>query len=490
MCEHLIKTPIKSVSVRGVKIAYAPCGVCDECRHTYQNEWFFRLLAELQSCKSQGYHIGFITLTYKDTALPLVPSSCFPEDEWYPVPCFDKLKTRQFIKELRDDLYNNYGVKGCRYFLASEFGETTSRPHYHMIWCWPENTLSSKEMHSLILKHWSGVDEINSSNVKELPNYGICLPMTFNGADYDETRNPFEVTGDVAKPARYAAKYVCKDLAQVKYNNAHQVNEKCSDYKNCKCFHLQSRSFGFDAIKNLSDQDKIKAVTKGMSFVGQDKLLAIPLYFKRKILFDNYYVKKNGKRLVRREPTIFFRQHREEIFNMKKAFFTKLFSEACSSAFWLDRNFDERKSKEYSEILNKVAGDHIDVIASDYVAYYGVDSRCCLPIRACDAWFMRYERYWILKKKDIPRTKFYKNVNSLEKITTDYCKSGSKLVTYGVELKPMYDFVSFFYSALNFYCKGVSQLKREEQLKQQIDALREYYYGISSDTKNGFSSVF
>lgn len=86
-----------------------PCGKCLNCRARSRQEWVFRLRMEYQSC-----NFGlFVTLTYDDDKLP--PDGVNRRD------------IQLFLKRLRKHFDSNT----LRYFIVSEYGDHTLRPHYH-----------------------------------------------------------------------------------------------------------------------------------------------------------------------------------------------------------------------------------------------------------------------------------------------------------------------------------------------------------------------
>lgn len=83
-----------------------PCGHCLECRLQHASEWSVRCYLE-----SLEYETNlFITLTYA-----------------YDKKTLSKRDLQLFIKRLRDKFPN------IRYFACGEYGETTHRPHYHVL---------------------------------------------------------------------------------------------------------------------------------------------------------------------------------------------------------------------------------------------------------------------------------------------------------------------------------------------------------------------
>lgn len=91
------------------KLDRYPCGKCEGCLSARASEWAVRLDAE-QETHSEAC---FVTLTYGEPG---------PVD-------VNKEDPQLFFRSLRKKL----APKKIRYFLGSEYGSTTHRPHYHAI---------------------------------------------------------------------------------------------------------------------------------------------------------------------------------------------------------------------------------------------------------------------------------------------------------------------------------------------------------------------
>lgn len=90
-----------------------PCGKCIACRLNRQREKKIRLMHE-----AQQYHgkVVFLTLTYNDENLPLGSTLV-------------KRDLQLFLKRFRRKLE----PRQIKFFACGEYGDTTERPHYHMI---------------------------------------------------------------------------------------------------------------------------------------------------------------------------------------------------------------------------------------------------------------------------------------------------------------------------------------------------------------------
>lgn len=139
-CIHPVPVTIEKKNGRIVKIL-APCGTCEACQTKKKQQWVFRLTEHF----NHAYSAFFITLTYDNNSVPcyypltrriksvfgvkevtdFLPSVCSPNT----VPGVSKPDVQKFLKRLRKRLHP-YKIK---YFLCSEYGPNTCRPHYHMI---------------------------------------------------------------------------------------------------------------------------------------------------------------------------------------------------------------------------------------------------------------------------------------------------------------------------------------------------------------------
>lgn len=103
---------------------FVPCGRCQACIFNNANEWRSRLEIEYENASSSY----FVTLTYDDAKLPLGNCSDSLGNSFIaPVVC--KRDIQLFLKRLR----KSHPHSKIRYFIVSEYGPRTLRPHYHGI---------------------------------------------------------------------------------------------------------------------------------------------------------------------------------------------------------------------------------------------------------------------------------------------------------------------------------------------------------------------
>lgn len=100
-----------------------PCQMCAGCRMERARQWAIRCMHE----KRLHGASAFLTLTYRNEALTYLPNGR---------ATLVKTELQQFMKRLRHER-----PSGLRFFACGEYGETTLRPHYHVLLlntCFPD----------------------------------------------------------------------------------------------------------------------------------------------------------------------------------------------------------------------------------------------------------------------------------------------------------------------------------------------------------------
>lgn len=245
------------------KVVTFPCGKCCDCISKYQNDWTFRLSREYNCWK----HAFFITMTYSDNNLPYVElqipeyyvhtadgvtvKSC-PEaiDELrrrilslppnrhlsrnranvrcsnsyldpanieygIPVPCVCRSDVQNWLKRLREMYKADNGERlKFKYFICSEYGPNTFRPHYHAIIF---TNLCTSDFNKYFVQPWS--DTYGNVYWKFRPvlwrkEDGVDSCMAYV-AKYcskpDFAENPYVLLGLVPKPFRLISKFIGYD---------------------------------------------------------------------------------------------------------------------------------------------------------------------------------------------------------------------------------------------------------------------------------------
>ena len=181
---------------------YVPCGRCDSCQANYKSLWQQRLELEAQSSVTTL----FFTLTYDNNNIPaltyLVDSMVSNRSEFDNIDfsdyCFDselaninvqslpliqndksdlhrvgyccKKDIQKFIKRLRRLIdYDTQNLlshvqkndRHFRYFIASEYGPNTFRPHYHGLLFFSNKHVAESVKQYYFFKSWSLCDRQN-----------------------------------------------------------------------------------------------------------------------------------------------------------------------------------------------------------------------------------------------------------------------------------------------------------------------------------------
>ena len=152
-----------------------PCGKCAACIVSSANEWRVRLQIEKEHCDN----CYFVTLTYSDDTLPIdVFTDSFGARHIIPYVC--KRDCQNFFKRLR----KKFGNSKIRYYLVSEYGPATLRPHYHFIlFNLPLSSASSLqreiEATKIIQECWDNgsitLDEVTDARISYVTKYLSCV---------------------------------------------------------------------------------------------------------------------------------------------------------------------------------------------------------------------------------------------------------------------------------------------------------------------------
>lgn len=240
---------------------YVPCGKCEECLKNRAQQYETRLVAEYEACKRNGGFTFFYTLTYDEQHVPLFCGE----------RVFSKYDVQKYHKRLRKML-----GKPFRYFLSSEYGHKTFRPHYHVVYFLNEY-IDPKRFYECINDSWG------LGNIMPGKNLGVVVS---------------------AIPMRYVAKYVDKDISSLReFNSKHFTRDKLVEYKEDKNtryynidllpFHLQSNGLGLSLALHLTDNDLINGYYISTDALGVSRQVSIPLYILRHTIYETY-VNKNG----------------------------------------------------------------------------------------------------------------------------------------------------------------------------------------------------
>lgn len=168
------------------KIA-VPCGKCEACVHSSAQEWRIRIEEEFKVSRNAL----FFTLTYDDDSVPIVKSRSF-DGESVIVRSVSKRDVQLFLKRLRESFRKIDKNSKLRYYIVSEYGPRTLRPHYHGILfnipCYEPNRLFTlKKTIDIIYESWNrgfvSADKVIPERIGYVTKYLSCtsnLPTEYS----------------------------------------------------------------------------------------------------------------------------------------------------------------------------------------------------------------------------------------------------------------------------------------------------------------------
>lgn len=163
---------------------FVPCGKCLACRASKAKEWTYRLHTELSSWNGRA---SFLTLTYDDEHLPYVHVFNDRFHFGFASPTLRKKDFQDFMKRLRKRL----GIK-CKVFYCGEYGETTLRPHYHVIFFGASPTELSSELLSEIWGNgFVSVGTLTTESIRYVAGY-VQKKLDYEDELAPEQEPPFQ----------------------------------------------------------------------------------------------------------------------------------------------------------------------------------------------------------------------------------------------------------------------------------------------------------
>lgn len=257
MCLRPITKKICSVygPVRYTKI---PCGKCLECLRAKQNEWLIRLYCESLYSSS----VLFFTLTYDETSVPTLLDDKTGEI----TKSVYKKHVQDWLKRFRIRLERNGLSTDWKYFICSEYGPATKRPHYHGL------------IFNLPKKHF-----VRYGLTEWLMNYGFydCKEIIMATDLVQREKN-------LSCVMRYVSKYCMKGEFE---------NPLVDQRKVFPTFRLISKGIGKEYILNIKDYvTEQKEVTQGFDYspaaiqtiIDRSKVKIGSCYYSFPKYFKNY----------------------------------------------------------------------------------------------------------------------------------------------------------------------------------------------------------
>lgn len=256
-----------------------PCGKCPACLANQRSEWIFRLKQEAQN----SVFCCFVTLTYDDEHLPPGGSVC-------------KKDVQDFHKRLR----KHFPPGDMRFYLVSEYGDHTFRPHYHGLYFFKHN-YELDSIYNTFLTAWQKgfikFGEVEEGSIvyctkyclkhkttppDRLPTFRLCSKMDIGGIgvqyldkmkDYHVTNEQFigvYADGQRTRMPRYYRDRINPYRGASKYNPLHFRREQSIDEDRRKRIEQRFRSF-LNLRKFASFEDACKAFAEYEEKVAKNR---------------------------------------------------------------------------------------------------------------------------------------------------------------------------------------------------------------------------
>lgn len=152
---------IRPTQFSNAKGYYIACGQCMPCRITRRTEWTTKLLLEWKTFTSGA----FVTLTYDQDHLP--------DKQFFKGGSLNKDDLQKFLKRFRFNYQEKYGKTKIRHFAVGEYGDKSSRAHYHILLFNVDPGFTD----DIVKKSWTlGItqtDELHKNRIKYTVGYTI-----------------------------------------------------------------------------------------------------------------------------------------------------------------------------------------------------------------------------------------------------------------------------------------------------------------------------
>lgn len=225
------------------------------CKKEKAESWEARLSEEL----SVSNNAWFLTLTYDDENIPIYErhadgDSCFmPVALKRDIQLFNKRLRKKCDSEIKK---SHLEFKKIRYYVVSEYGPTTDRPHYHGIYYnIPIQLIDS--INDIWKKGFVKVDPVNQARIRYVTNY-ILDKDKWYGSENEEMKpfSPFALMS--TKPA-LGSGYI-EQMKKRHIENRFDFYQSRTGHKRKLPRYYRDRIFTEHEKKTLSNEKKEKAI--------------------------------------------------------------------------------------------------------------------------------------------------------------------------------------------------------------------------------------
>lgn len=270
------------------------CGICYQCQQIKQKEWQLRLRYELEYANKNGY-VFKDELTYSPDKVCKIGSFMV----------FNKEHVQTFLTKLRVYLKRHYKDTDVntkfKYFVACEYGgHFTHRPHYHLLLFIYDKQVNYLVLNRLVQKAWIyGYTNQNKGRNRK-PNWSVAdkKVQSVAGVEY-VTKYLFKdrnfIDGLINQYDKCILDYLCErlNMSRIDFLKHNLLNDKFfaviysllikSPFKDSIPFKMQSQGIGKCLLEHISFDDACRGL---FNDIHTSKLEYLPLYYKRKLLYD------------------------------------------------------------------------------------------------------------------------------------------------------------------------------------------------------------
>lgn len=271
-----------------------PCGKCLDCRNQHQSEWQTRVSFELSALYRRGGVAVFLTFTYSNKCLPKFTYCDENGNEIINVSCFNHADVTTFLNRVKVLVYRAFGPGAYKYFMTSEYGKNTKRPHYHCLFFLQP-----------------GVDYLRFVELcRSAWTYGFMFPKYDSKLGYVD--NDYHPTTPLIRSltggAKYVSKYVTKDLSFYEIPQVDSFLSSPYGFKMKKYLpkHWQSNLLGLsvlDEVNLMDDNSVLRLLNVGVTNPLTFKVVPCPKFIINKLMYKNVFTgryNEDGKKLYDR----------------------------------------------------------------------------------------------------------------------------------------------------------------------------------------------
>lgn len=270
----------------GYKSIQVPCGKCCECRKRYQNDWSLRMNEEL---KHFGNKAVFVTLTYNNDSVPKVVD----KETGSIYLSVNKKHVQNVIKRFRTNYKRANGEDAkFTYFLTSEYGPRTLRPHYHALFF----GLHNEDILPLLEDWQARYGFTKSDNVKINGHQSAVAKYVGKYCSKGVFENPLVAEGVVMPTFRLMSKGLGKSFVEDPVNLRYFHWPKDRKYKK------------YDLLNPVYSDEYVQFVATGLRMYMDDTIFgyALPRYYKIKLYgtqnslssaVENFLLRRNDELL-------------------------------------------------------------------------------------------------------------------------------------------------------------------------------------------------